>query len=73
MKYPVLRWLGNKWKVCGRKLPWRNVVHIPDFCLEELKEPRRIFEPKRDEVTGIGENYITRSLMICSPHPILFG
>jgi len=33
---------------------------------------RRIFGPKRDEVTGIGENYITRSLMICTPHLILF-
>jgi hypothetical protein len=36
---------------------------------------RRIFGGiKRDEVTGrIGENYIIRSLMICIPHPILFG
>jgi len=25
------------------------------------------------EVTGSGENYIMRSLMICTPHPILFG
>ena len=33
----------------------------------------RIFGPKRDEVTGIGENYIIRNLMICTPHPILFG
>ena len=48
----MLRWLGNKWKVCERKLPWLNVVHIPEFCLEELKELGRIFEPKRDEVTG---------------------
>jgi hypothetical protein len=22
---------------------------------------------------GSGENYITRSLMICNPHPVLFG
>jgi len=34
---------------------------------------RGIFGPKRDEVTGDGENYIMRSLMICTPHPILFG
>jgi hypothetical protein len=34
---------------------------------------RRIFGPKRDEVTGGGENYIIRSLMICTRHPILFG
>jgi hypothetical protein len=33
---------------------------------------RRIFGRKRDEVTGNGENYIRRSLMLCTPHPILF-
>jgi hypothetical protein len=27
-----------------------------------------IFGPKRDEVTGSGENYIMRSLMICTTH-----
>jgi hypothetical protein len=32
---------------------------------------RRIFGPKRDE--GSGENYIMKSLMICTPHPTLFG
>ena len=30
---------------------------------------RRIFGPKRES----GENYIMRSLMICTPHPILCG
>ena len=43
---------------------------------------RRIFGPKRDGVTGewrklhneeSGENYIMRSLMICTAHPILCG
>jgi hypothetical protein len=35
---------------------------------------RRIFGPKWDEVKKeSGENYIMRSLMICTPHPILFG
>jgi len=35
---------------------------------------RRIFGPKRYEVTGERKkNYIMRSLMICTPHPILFG
>jgi hypothetical protein len=29
------------------------------------------FGPKRDEVTGGGENFIMRSFMICTPHPIL--
>jgi len=33
---------------------------------------RRIFGHKRDEVTGSGENHM-RSLMICTPHQILFG
>jgi hypothetical protein len=33
---------------------------------------RRILRPKRDEIIGGGEDYITRSLMICTPHQILF-
>jgi hypothetical protein len=32
---------------------------------------RRIFGPKRDEVTGEWMKYIMRSLMICTPHPKL--
>jgi len=32
-----------------------------------------IFGPKRGEVTGSREDYITRSLMIFTPHEILFG
>jgi hypothetical protein len=32
---------------------------------------RRIFGPKRDEVSG--EDYITRNLMICTHHQILCG
>ena len=34
---------------------------------------RRVFGPKRDEVTGNGKNYIMRSLVICTPYPILCG
>jgi len=34
---------------------------------------RRMIGPKRDEITGTGGNYVMRSLMICSPHEILFG
>jgi len=33
----------------------------------------RVFGSKRDEVRGSGENYIVRSLMICTPQPIFFG
>ena len=34
---------------------------------------RRVFGPKRDEVTGNGENYIMRSLVISTPYPISCG
>jgi hypothetical protein len=34
---------------------------------------RRIFGPKRDEVTRSGEDYVTGSFMICTAHQILFG
>ena len=34
---------------------------------------RRVFGPKRDEVTGNGENYILRSLVICTPYRIFCG
>jgi len=41
--------------------------------LFESRVLRRIFGPKMDEVTGSGGNYIMMSLMICTPHQILFG
>ena len=34
---------------------------------------RRLFLLKRDEVKGSEENYIMRSLLICTPQQILFG
>jgi hypothetical protein len=36
------------------------------------REMGRIFGPKRDEVIGEWGNYLMRSLMIYTPHPILF-
>ena len=33
---------------------------------------RRIFGHKRDVVAGSGENYMMRSLIVCTPHPLLF-
>ena len=33
----------------------------------------RVFGPERDELTGNGENYIMRSLVICTPYPTLCG
>jgi hypothetical protein len=39
----------------------------------EKRVLRKIRGPKRDEVQGSGEDYITRSFMICTPNQILFG
>ena len=39
----------------------------------ENKVLRRVFGPKTDEVTGNGENYIMKSLVICTPYRILCG
>jgi len=41
--------------------------------VSENRVLRRIFGPKRDEVTWYGENYIMWSLMICTAHQIFFG
>jgi hypothetical protein len=38
----------------------------------ENKVRRRLFGPKRDEVTKDGEDYITKSFMLCTPHQISF-
>jgi hypothetical protein len=38
-----------------------------------LRLLRRIFGPKRGEVTREWKKYIIRRLMICTPHPIFFG
>ena len=34
---------------------------------------RRVFEPKRDEVTGNGRNYIRKGVVICTPYRICAG
>jgi hypothetical protein len=34
---------------------------------------RRISGPKREDETGVGENYIMRRIMICIPHLTLLG
>jgi len=38
----------------------------------EIRVLRRIFWPKRYEVTREWGKYLMRSLMICTPHPVLF-
>jgi hypothetical protein len=42
------------------------------IALFENRVLRGIFGPKRDEVTGNVENYIMRSLMICTAYPTIF-
>jgi hypothetical protein len=39
--------------------------------VHENRVLRRIFGPKRDNVTVNGEHYIMRNSMICTPHPTL--
>jgi hypothetical protein len=39
----------------------------------EYRVLRGIFGSERDEITGSGENHTMRSLMMCTPHPILYG
>jgi len=41
--------------------------------VSEKRVLRRMFESKRDEVTGNGENYIVGNLRICTAHQIFFG
>jgi hypothetical protein len=51
-------------------LPLREKRRLRVF---ENRVLRRIFGPKKDEVTGCGENFIMRSFVISTPHPLLFG
>jgi hypothetical protein len=39
----------------------------------ENRVMRKIFGPKREDVTGGGEDYITRKFMICTLDQILFS
>jgi len=48
----------------------REELRIRVFHKRVLK---RIFGSKRDEVTGSEENYIMKSVMNCTHHPVLFG
>jgi hypothetical protein len=58
-------------------LPFSHISNgtIFGFCLCSYfgflyRALKRVFGPKRDKVTGNGENYIM-SLVICTPYPIL--
>jgi len=50
-----------------RRRCWWWTHELAAFHVSSLLQARRIFGPKRDEATG------EWSLMICTPHPILFG
>jgi hypothetical protein len=39
----------------------------------EKRVLRRIFGLKEEDVTESGEDYVTRSFLICTNHQILFG
>jgi hypothetical protein len=41
--------------------------------VSENRVLRRIFGPNRDAVTGVRDNYTTRSFIFCTLHQILFG
>jgi hypothetical protein len=53
----------------------RPVIVSSEHRLREFENRvlRKIFGPKRDDVTGGGENYIMNSLMICTVHQLLLG
>jgi len=55
------------WATCSLK--WREKRRLRVFENRVLRRTG----PKRKEKTGNGENYIMRSLMICTHQPILFG
>jgi hypothetical protein len=62
---PVVLYGCKTWSLTLREEPRLRVFENRVF--------RRIFRLKKEEVTRSGEKYIVRSLMICNPHPLLFG
>ena len=60
---PVLLYGSETWSLTFRKERRLKVF--------ENRVLRRIFGPKRDEVTENGESYITKRLVVCTPYRIL--
>jgi hypothetical protein len=54
----------------SRRTHFHEILYWEIFTKIRL---RRIVWPKRDEVTGSGENFIVSSFMICIPHSLLCG
>jgi hypothetical protein len=59
--------------LCGRKTCFVILREERGLRVFENRVLRGIFGSERDEVTGSGENYTLRSLMIGTAHPLLFG
>jgi len=62
---PVVLYGCETWSLTLREEPKLRVF--------ENRVLRRVFGAKRDEVTGNGEKYIMKSLVICTPYRILCG
>jgi len=56
----------------GYETWWLTLRGERRLSVPENSVLRRIFGPKRDEVKWSGEDYILRSLMICTSHQIWF-
>jgi hypothetical protein len=53
---------------------WSRTVRVKHRLRAfQNKVLRKTFGPNRDDVTGSGEDYITRSFMIYIPHQISLG
>jgi len=63
--FPIVLFGYETWSVTLREEPRLRVF--------ENRVLKRIFGPKRDEVTAEWRDYVMRSLMIRTPHPLLFG
>jgi hypothetical protein len=53
--------------------PSSDVYSENSLRMFESKVPRRIFGPKKEEVTIDGANYMIRILIICSVQEVLLG
>ena len=63
--WPVVLYGCETWSLTLREECMRRVF--------ENRVLRRIFGPKKDEVTGYRKKLHEEELMICTPHPIFFG
>ena len=52
---------------------WSLILEEHRTRVFENRVLRNILRPRRDEVTGSAEDYITRSFTICTAHRILLG